>query len=351
MQPIPRFPFANLSTELVLLILTFAARPDFARTHEEKNPYSSAITLCRVSRITRHAVLPQLLHTVLLSEESNVTSFMNALRMQELYRQQINHLYFAYAAHVRRIWIGQICAPPPAPPIHGSFPPNTPVYNTSEPDIDFSILAPVIFGAQSLALDFASLFLLCGCLECAWNTHPARSTPPWSTKTLALSGNFTRWLPLTSTTEGSAFLASISHLIFLYPVRFKPYYTICSRLDPCFDDVQSPDYSLPAWMTNVPWAAFKNIQAVSLPFPHVVLMFDNEEPVDLHVELVTLSASPDHSDFKNISSSIRSGEARVSLVDVRFAWEEAWACGLSPVSMHKLPRYPLDIIRQGPSEH
>ncbi|OJA13302.1 hypothetical protein AZE42_12415 [Rhizopogon vesiculosus] len=175
MQPIPRFPFANLSMELVFLILAFAAQPDFAQTHEEKNPYSSAPALYRVSRITRRAVLPQLLHTVLLSEESNVTPFMNALRMQKLYRQQGNHLYFVYAAHVRRIWIGQICTPPPAPSIHGSFPPNTPVYNTSEPDIDFGIVAPVVLSAKSLALDFASLFLLCGYLECAWNTHPARS--------------------------------------------------------------------------------------------------------------------------------------------------------------------------------
>jgi hypothetical protein len=57
MRPIARFPFVNLSTELVLLILAFAARPDFAQTDEEKNPYSSALALCRLSRITRRAVL------------------------------------------------------------------------------------------------------------------------------------------------------------------------------------------------------------------------------------------------------------------------------------------------------
>lgn len=347
MRPIARFPFVNLSTELVLLILAFAARPDFAQTDEEKNPYSSALALCRLSRITRRAVLPQLLRTVLLSEDNNVISFVHALRMQKVYRQQGNHLYFPYAAHVHRIWIGKISAPPPTAPLHGNFPRST--HNTSEPDIDFSVLASVILGAQSLAVDFASLFLLCGCLEHAWSTHIAMnvdadcSPPPWNTKTLALSGEFTRWLPFTSTAEGSAFLASISHLIFLSPSRFRPW-TVC-KYDPCFDDAQFREYSLPEWMTSVPWVAFKNVRAVSLSLPHIVTQFDSDEPLDLHVELLTLSASPGHRGWvpKNISNSFKNGEGRISLVDVRpsyfrvscislfdvlFAWEEAWACGL-----------------------
>ena len=345
MKPAARFPFVNLSTELVLLILSFAARPAFAQSEVERNPYASALALCQVSRVIRRAALAQLLRTVILSTDNKVTSFVHALRMQHTYRQLGHHLYFDYTAHVRRIWIGQFCVPPPTAPLHGRFPPNTPVHNTVVPDIDFSVLAPVILGACSLAIDFSSLFLLCGCLEHAWSTHrshtihPEYYLPPWRVKYLTLSGEFARWLPLKSTAEGSAFLASISHLIILSPTPLM----VC-RHDPCFDKVQCLDHSLPEWITSVPWAAFNSIQAVSLPFPHIVLPSSMRELANVRVALLTLCASAGLRDWapKDISGSIKSGQGHVSLVDVRpscsrssvvssdtrFAWEEAWACGL-----------------------
>src|SRR5882757_6880316 len=167
------FPFVNFSTDLVLSILEFAARPDFTQIDDypyvdhllessmtvrfnnlgERNPYTSALALCQVSRVTRRAALPELLRTVLLPEDKNFTSFVHALRMQEVYHRQGHHLYFEYTAQVRRIWIGQIRTPPPT----AGLPLQTLVHNTSEPDNDFNVLTPVILGADSLALNVDSL--------------------------------------------------------------------------------------------------------------------------------------------------------------------------------------------------
>lgn len=347
MQATSPFPFANLSTELILLIFAHAARPTFIKTSDDasKNPYASALSLCHVSKIVRRTVLPELLRTVLLPEYNNATAFVRALRMQQAFALEGNDLRFDYAGRVDRIWFGRICEPPPQAPVHSNFASST----TSELDTDFSLLAPVLLSAPSLALDFESLWLLYGCLESAWNSRihindPERTPPPWRTNNLTLVGDFNRWRPLTSTTEGSAFLASISRLSFLSPTRAETH--LLPTYDPCFDDLEHRKYPLPEWMTSVPWGSFKRLRTVSLVLPRIVLTVAaktslSEENVD--VELLTL-IDPPHSTYwepKDISAYIESGEGQIVSVGVRtklgdspiqfsvsFDWEEAWACGL-----------------------
>lgn len=347
MQATSPFPFANLSTELVLLIFAHAARPTFIETGDDasKNPYATALSLCRVSKIVRRTVLPELLRTILLPEYNNVTAFVRTLRMQQAYALQGNDLHFDYAGRVGRIWFGQICEPPPQAPVHSSFASST----TPELDVDFSLLAPALLSAPSLALDFESLWLLYGCLESAWNSHihmndPERAPPPWRTNNLTLVGELNRWRPLTSTAEGSAFLASISRLSFLSPKRTETH--LLPTYDPCFDDLEHRKYPLPAWMTSVPWDFFKHLRTVSLALPRIVLTVAaktslSEEDVD--VEVLTLF-DPPHSAYwepKDISAYTESGEGCIVSVGVRaelgdssvqnrvsFDWEEAWARGL-----------------------
>ncbi|KAG0701175.1 hypothetical protein DFH29DRAFT_1000469 [Suillus ampliporus] len=332
MGPTSHFPFVNLSTELVLLILRYAARPTFVTVDENasNNPYSSALSLCHVSRMVRRAVLPEILRTVMLSKYHNAAAFVHALRMQDAYVQQENHLPF-------RLRSSQT-------PVHRSCSP----YAQSEPDIDFSLLgSSATILHPSLALDFGSLWLLYGCLDFAWNSHNIdhkHFASPWNTKKLTLVGELTRWRPLMSTTEGSAFLASISHLTFLSPENAETHLLV--TYDPCFDDMECRDYPLPEWMMSVPWASFKGLQTVSLVLPRIVLAgaartHISEENVD--VELLTLSAHSlsGHWVSKDINAYTESGEGHVSSVDVRtnlgdsrvqfsvsFDWEEAWACGL-----------------------
>jgi len=346
MQATSPFPFANLSTELILLIFAHAATPTFVKSSDDtsENPYASALSLCHVSKIVRRTVLPELLRTVMLPEYKNVTAFVRALRMQRAFALQENDLRFDYAGRIDRIWFGRICEPPPQAPVHSNFASSI----MSELDVDFSLLAPVLLSSPSLALDFESLWLLYGCLESAWNSHnymnDIERTPPRRTTNLTLVGAFNRWRPLTSTTEGSAFLASISRLSFLSPTTAETH--LLPTYDPCFDDMEHRKYPLPEWMTNVPWASFKRLQTVSLVLPRIVLTVAaktslSEENVD--VELLTLF-DPPHSTYwepKDISAYIESGEGHIVSVNVRaklrdssvqfsvsFDWEEAWACGL-----------------------
>ncbi|KAG2073277.1 hypothetical protein BDR04DRAFT_1095165 [Suillus decipiens] len=349
MQVTSPFPFANLSTELILVIFVHAARPTFDKTGDDdsKNPYASALSLCRVSKIVRRTVLPELLRTVLLPEYSNVTAFVRALRMQQAFALQENDLRFDYAGRVDRIWFGRICEPPPQAPVQSSFTSSI----TSDLAIDFSLLAPVLLAAPCLALDFGSLWLLYGCLEstlsCHVHTNDPERTPSnslWRTNDLTLVGEFNRWCPLTSTTEGSAFLASISRLSFLSPTKAETH--LLPTYDPCFNDLENWKYPLPEWITSVPWDSFKHLRTVSLVLPRIVLTVAaktilSEEDVD--VELLTLFDPPHsaHWEPKDISTYIESGEGHIVSVGVRtklrdspiqftvsFDWEEAWACGL-----------------------
>ncbi|KAG1775235.1 hypothetical protein EV702DRAFT_973442 [Suillus placidus] len=344
MQATSPFPFANLPTELVLLIFAHAATPTFVKTgdNEPKNPYASALSLCRVSKIVRRTVLPELLRTILLPEYNNLIAFLRALRMQHAFALQENDLRFDYAGRVDRIWFGQICEPPLRAPVRRSFALST----TSKLDF-FSLLAPVLLSTPSLALGFESLWILYGCLESAWNSHmndPERTHPLWRTNNLTLVGGYKRWRPLTSTAEGSAFLASISRLSFLSITKAETH--LLPTYDPCFDDLEHRKHPLPEWMKSVPWDLFKRLRTVSLALPRIVLTAAakaslSEENVD--VELLTL-IDPPHSAYwepKDINAYTESGEGRIVSVGVRvklrhspiqvsvsFDWEEAWARGL-----------------------
>ncbi|KAG1830930.1 hypothetical protein DFJ58DRAFT_639360, partial [Suillus subalutaceus] len=97
------FRFSDLPTELALLILKYAAQPTFAphAPYTIKNPYSSTLSLSRVSKIVRRTVMPEILHMVLLAEPRQVTAFICALRMQQTYVDQQQHdLSLNYAACV-----------------------------------------------------------------------------------------------------------------------------------------------------------------------------------------------------------------------------------------------------------
>ncbi|KAG2335970.1 hypothetical protein BDR05DRAFT_180085 [Suillus weaverae] len=69
--------FSDLPTELALLIFKYAAQTTFAQhtPYTTRNPYSSALSLSRVSKIVRRTVLSEILHTVLLPEARQRHSF------------------------------------------------------------------------------------------------------------------------------------------------------------------------------------------------------------------------------------------------------------------------------------
>ncbi|KAG1734484.1 hypothetical protein EDB19DRAFT_1727203, partial [Suillus lakei] len=343
------FRFRDLPTELALLVFTFAAEPDFAQpdTYAARNPYSTALSVSRVSKLVRRVVLPRMLHTVLLPEFYHVTHFVQALCMQKTYIEQQQHdLSVDYASLVHRLWIGVFRGPLR----YG----NTPFISSSTPsaltpgsEFDVSLLAPVILGVSSLAIDFLSLDVLLACLNHARNSdvdsnvEHSNSVLPWSTKSLTLSGRLSlQWLSFVKTVLGNNFLASISHLTFLSSCHEKcrHFQGSCLRK---FASQDSEPYMLPLWMAGAP---FQRLQTFSRIIPHI----DSELPVaestaaagaqETQVKLVTFPASllPDHWTLQKIKTlkepSIPSGPPLpVSCIGKLCSFcldcEKIWACG------------------------
>ncbi|KAG2158632.1 uncharacterized protein EDB93DRAFT_1049874, partial [Suillus bovinus] len=214
------FRYSDLPADLALIIFEYAAQPTFAQYAPYTNDtYSSALSLCQVSKIVRRTVLPELLHTVSLSEARHLLAFVQALRMQKKYIDQQDDLAFDYAPCVHRVSIGEFrgAVRDPAVPF---FPPSMAKLDW---EFDISLLAPVVLGVSSLAINIDSIDLLLKCLKNACNSDVDldvdhnNSTLPWSTRSLTLSGYVTHsWWPFVDSNHGHAFLASIQHLTLLF---------------------------------------------------------------------------------------------------------------------------------------
>jgi hypothetical protein len=153
-------------------------------------------------------------------------------------------------------------------PAHLPYTPRAYALNLYESPLDISLLAPILLAAPSLALSWTSLDLLVEYLEHVWKLRAAahvnnkHSPPPWNTQTLMLScmppTTCPRWERLTDTPRGSAFLSSISYFSTPYLCDYGS-----DTTDLCWD------YHLPLWMEVIPWASFKSLQTVFLPYPRI----------------------------------------------------------------------------------
>ncbi|KAG2098413.1 uncharacterized protein F5147DRAFT_713869 [Suillus discolor] len=287
------FRFNDLPTELALIIFKHAAQPPFAQYAPfTRDPYSSALSICQVSKIVRRAALPELLHTVLLSTPPDLLAFVRALRMQKTYIDQRHDLAFDYASCVHRMSIGHFRGPLQSTP-HSYFP--LPM-SELEGELDISLLAPVILGASSLAISYNHLNLLSKSLKHACNSDVdlnvdhKNSLLPWSMRSLTLLGRFSHpWWPFVGSVHGYAFLTSIQHLTLLFSTSFRkcpPFQCNCvSELE--FEDSMS--YMHPLCIARAP---FKGLQTLSLAIPHINLPLVAQcVPKDIWVKLVTFPAS------------------------------------------------------------
>ncbi|KAG1787026.1 uncharacterized protein HD556DRAFT_1002952 [Suillus plorans] len=362
MKITPRASFNGLPTEIVAIIIKYAAKPTFTQDegYEPTHLYATARKLCLVSRIFRHLALPIMLHTVVLDFE-NMTAFLRALRMQNEYAQTYPALRFEYTPHVRNIWIGPCLDECPSDaPVDSSF--------TSEPVSDLELIAPVLLGASSLAIYFSCLNLLTSCIELAWtrmdqNIDNGSLPLPWNTKTLTLSRMSCDSWEMTKLASGSAFLASITHFIALPPDENDALVHILLRTERI---IGPQNYAMPLWMSYVPWNSFERLERVSLVFPRVQLPFDMvkyRRRAEQHAEVLTLPGSMvkgrrgpaeirGSKGTEEGSSSLQdddaavSGEDFISLNDVHVAvsdhpvpfcgcdmclhsdWQKVWASGL-----------------------
>ncbi|KAG2364083.1 hypothetical protein BDR07DRAFT_1375270 [Suillus spraguei] len=269
------FRFRDLPAELVLIIFKYAARPTFPHPDtivtENQNPYSAALSLSQVSKLVRRAVLPELLHTVLLPEARHVAAFIEALRMQKTYvKQNQRDLSFDYASRVHRMWIGECRGR-----LNAFIDNLTPFAAEPDSESDVSLLSPVILAVPSLAMEFFSLDILLGCLEYACSSSDIEdadrnnSPLPWSTKSLTLSGSIVAgWFAFVGTIHGYTFLTTIQHLTLLTSTFWETFRHFEGF---CADDIEPrgpKPCKVPLWMTRAP---LKKLQTFSMLIPRTEL--------------------------------------------------------------------------------
>ncbi|KAG1734478.1 hypothetical protein EDB19DRAFT_1727147 [Suillus lakei] len=340
------FRFSDLPTDLALLVFAFAAEPDLAQPYNyaTKNPYSTALSLSRVSKLVRRVVLPRMLHTVLLPEPRQVTAFVQALRMQKTYIEQQQHdLSVDYASRVHRIWIGAFRGP--LRDANGPFTSNF-TGAAAEPgsELDVTLLAPLLLAVPSLAIDFLSLDVLLLCLKHACksadvdlNAEHSNSVLPWKHKNVSL-----QWWPFLGNVYGYNFLASISHLTLLSSSsrELSRHFQGC-----CVTKVQerqdSEPYMVPLWMARAP---FKRLETFSRVIPHIKLQVAQRitapRAKETFVKLVTFPASllPDHWTLEEIKTFMETEVGFIPIIPLPVSstrklcmvcldCEMLWACG------------------------
>ncbi|KAG2049263.1 hypothetical protein BDR06DRAFT_1012360 [Suillus hirtellus] len=260
MEPPFRSHSGSLPMELLIPILKDAAQLTFSprAKHVDENFYSTAVSLCRVSRLFRRIILPEMLHTVFLRH--GVKKFANALLMQKAYAEKESDLFFDYTSAIQRMWISDYWASLSEGP--SSLKPN------------MSILHPVILAVPVLAIDCDHLELLIKSVEDAWTSHADLNIDhkyrpfPGKTQNLMIMSPGGIWIPFRSGSKSktSIFLASIPRLTYLPNLEaYSDSFRDISR------GLKSPESLLDSWMNNIPWKHMTSLQTfqwsirISLP--------------------------------------------------------------------------------------
>ncbi|KAJ7496966.1 hypothetical protein FB451DRAFT_1209422 [Mycena latifolia] len=224
------FPFTLLPTELALEIIRVASLPAYEDPTTPRPSYATALSLASVSHTMRSATMPHLLHSVVLSSSPQVLSFIDSILLQKHFSTSSSALALDYTKLVRRFWSTECWEPLMDDP----------------PDycIDYGVLYEVIRGVDSLGLNFRSLHLLYNGLTSP-GVDPAKD---WECRHVTFAGSLPRWKPLTSNTEGMAFLSRITHLTLWIPTHGNPWLPPPTQENP-----------VPHWIRDIPFSSFRNL--------------------------------------------------------------------------------------------
>ncbi|KAG2102806.1 uncharacterized protein F5147DRAFT_534213, partial [Suillus discolor] len=215
----------KLPIETILTICKNAAQPTFSQRekYDIKNPYSTALSLCLVSRLVRRIILPDFLHTILLRRRHSLKKFANALLMQKAYAEEKSDLFFDYTSAVQRMWISDafdcfVYAEARDDPFFwatGNFLSK----QDEERARNISVSLPVILAAPELAVDYRHLKHIIWSVEDTWPRTDlnlgGHSSFPGKTKNLTIIRQDQQVELFHNTGERFLFLVSIPHLTHL----------------------------------------------------------------------------------------------------------------------------------------
>lgn len=189
-----QFSLSRLPLELALDILRLAACPE----DYQHQIYKTASSLALVSHAIRRAVMPHLLHTVILSTQAHVKLFIRTVQQQQHLANIGSSLSLNYSHYIRRLWSTQCWEPL----VH---------YSTHR--TNYNILYPIFAGAESMGFNFNSLHLLYEVLGGLFSD----SLPNWKCQRATFAGTSPMWNPIMSTTAGLSFLRQLTHLTVWIP--------------------------------------------------------------------------------------------------------------------------------------
>ncbi|KAG2049194.1 hypothetical protein BDR06DRAFT_975391 [Suillus hirtellus] len=343
-------PLSDLPIEILLIIFKEAAQPTFSQRekYDHKNPYSTALSLCLVSRLVRRTILPDFLHTILLRRRHSVKKFANALLMQKAYAEEQSDLFFDYTSAVQRMWLCEAFDYSLNAQAQSYLYRNMMAesyYQDIELKHNMSVLLPVILAAPALVVDRRHLKFI---LELE-GTENACSSFSGKTKSLAIiqqSINYVLNL-FRRISKESVFFASIRHLTYLIDLVDDS-----SHFRDISSGVDSPKNKVSMWMRDLPYAYLKSLETFSVVYPHLPAPYDFQSYVtqglDLHVERLAVSAAlykqdreffpwvtppfpvtdPGTKRRESDGLSFEVTRDKTPLAQYFCSWDKAWASGL-----------------------
>ncbi|KAG1888434.1 uncharacterized protein F5891DRAFT_1177372 [Suillus fuscotomentosus] len=333
----PSIMAPKLPIEIILTICKDAAQPTFSQRekYDIKNPYSTALSLCLVSRLVRRIILPDFLHTILLRRRHSLKKFANALLMQKAYAEKKSDLFFDYTSAVQRMWISDAFdyfvyaearseyeearsedeeaqsedeeaqsedeeARSEDEDPHLRWGIRNFLSKNDERARNISVSLPVILAAPELAVDYGHLKHIIWRVQDAWSSRTdlnvgGHSSFPGKTKNLTIirQGHHEHFLH--NTVETFVFLASIPHLTHLIDLAE---HSLMFRGISC--GTESPKFPVYLWMRDHTWNSMESLETFSVVYPHLPPIHDFKSityaayatrGIDLHVERFTVSAA------------------------------------------------------------
>ncbi|KAG1867068.1 hypothetical protein C8R48DRAFT_671947 [Suillus tomentosus] len=358
----------KLPIKIVLTICKDAAQPTFSQRekYDIKSPYSTALSLCLVSRLVRRIILPDFLRTILLRRRHSLKKFANALLMQKAYAEKKSDLFFDYTSAVQRMWISDAFdyfvyaeARSEEEDFYSFFLTSKFLSKKDEGRArNISVLLPVILAAPELAVDYGHLKHIIWSVQDAWSSHTdlnvdGHSSFPGKTKNLTI---------IRQAQDSQLFYNTVKTFVFLTPIRHFTYLIDLADDSHIFRGIScgtdSPKFPVYLWMRDHTWDSMKSLETFSVVYPHLPPIHDFKSisyaayatrGIDLHVERFTVSAALYKQDPKSFPWGppwfpvMNPGNKRIHSDGVSFevtpdktyfsqyfwSWDKSWACGLT----------------------
>ncbi|CAA7259018.1 unnamed protein product [Cyclocybe aegerita] len=227
------FPLSDLPLELALDILRLAASTNVNQQYQSRRQvYQTATSLAYVSFGVRQAVMPHLLHTVILHDQNSVNLFVRSIEQQKVLASAASRLSLDYSQHVRRLWSNRCHTPL--------------VHWPQDRYTNYHHLFDIFCRSEALGFTFDSIHLIYEALGGAqFRPH---TLSEWNCRQVTFAGQYPRWNTLSSTSAGAAFLQRITHLTIWVPYD--------DTIDPA--DI-SPAGHVPNWINKVPFELMPNL--------------------------------------------------------------------------------------------